>query len=296
MSRLPRFRYRDDESSSTNTIIGVFAGAVAGFAVGMLVAQRVGGFSGLTSKLRRRRGTTAGVRDDALHGAHGVAEDEDDFEDVDEDELESEDYDESLEEHVLEAFRNDPILSERAIDIGSLNDGVIELAGWVEDEDESEHAVTIARGVPGVTTVVNRIAIGDEERRFEEAARRVREGDPALTEARWEGRGVGTGRRRQGTSDEPDRHADPRVELEDRWQGVDEGVRNAADDTTGVAERRTRAKRTVRGDRTGGSPIAPTGVPKGDHVANPLEADRQALDVDATQDMGDAPADRGDRF
>jgi len=295
MSRLSRFRYRDDESSSTNTIIGVFAGAVAGFAVGMLVAQRVGGFSGLTSKLRRRRGAAAGVRDESLHGAHGVADD-DEFDDVEEDELESEDYDETLEEHVLEAFRNDPILSERAIDIGSLNDGVIELAGWVEDDDESEHAVTIARGVPGVTTVVNRIAIGDEERRFEEAARRVREGDASLTEARWEGRGVGTGRRRQGTSDEPDRHADPRVELEDRWQRVDEGMRNAADDTMGVAERRTRAKRTVRGDRTGGSPIAPTGVPKGDHVANPLEADRQVPDVDATQGMGDAPADRGDRF
>jgi hypothetical protein len=132
---MSRFRYRDDESSSTNTIIGVFAGAVAGFAVGMLVAQRVGGFSGLTSKLRRRRGAAAGASEDALRGAHGVADEEDEFADVEEDELESEDYDESLEEHVLEAFRNDPILSERAIDIGSLSDAVIELAGWVEDED-----------------------------------------------------------------------------------------------------------------------------------------------------------------
>lgn len=293
---MSRFRYRDDESSSTNTIIGVFAGAVAGFAVGMLVAQRVGGFSGLTSKLRRRRGTGAGVRDDALHGAHGVADDEDEFEDVEEDELETEEADETLEEHVLEAFRNDPILSERAIDIGSLSDGVIELAGWVEDEDESEHAVTIARGVPGVTTVVNRIAIGDEERRFEEAAKRVRDGDASLTEAHWEGQGIGTGRRRQGTSDDSDRHADPRVELGERWQSVDEGVRNAADDTVGSAERRSRAKRTVRGDRTGGSSVAPTGVPKGDHVANPLDADRQVPRIDATQESGDAPADRGDRF
>jgi hypothetical protein len=231
-----------------------------------------------------------------LHGAHGVAEDEDEFEDVEDDELESEDYDESLEEHVLEAFRNDPILSERAIDIGSLNDGVIELAGWVEDDDESEHAVTIARGVPGVTTVVNRIAIGDEERRFEEAARRVREGDAALSEGHWEGQGVGTGRRRQGTSDDPDRHADPRVELEERWQSVDEGVRNAADDTGGSAERRTRSKRAVRGERTGGSPSSSTGVPKGDHVAHPRDADRQAPRIDATQETGDASADRGDRL
>jgi osmotically-inducible protein OsmY len=293
---MSRFRYRDDESSSTNTIIGVVAGAVAGFAVGMLVAQRVGGLSGLTSKLRRRRAAAAGVRDEALHGAHGVADNDDEFEDVEEDELESEEYDESLEEHVLEAFRNDPILSERAIDIGSLNDGVIELAGWVEDEDESEHAVTIARGVPGVSTVVNRIAIGDEERRFEEAARRVREGDASLTEAHWEGQGVGTGRRRQGNSEERDRHADPRVDLGERWQTVDEGVRNAADDTGGVAERRSRTKRAVRGDRTDGSPIAPTGVPKGDHVANPLDADRQVPRMDATQESGDAQADRGDRF
>jgi gas vesicle protein len=287
---MSRFRYRDDESSSTNTIIGVFAGAVAGFAVGMLVAQRVGGFSGLTSKLRRRRGAAAGVREDALHGAHGVAEDDEEFEDVEEDELESEEYDESLEEHVLEAFRNDPILSERAIDIGSLNDGVIELAGWVEDDDESDHAVTIARGVPGVTTVVNRIAIGDEERRFEEAARRVREGDASLTEAHWEGQGVGTGRRRQGTSDERDRHADPRVDLGERWQSVDEGVRNAADDTASLAERRTRSKRsTVRTDRA-------AGVPKGDHVAHPLDADRHIPRMYATQESGDAQADRGDRL
>jgi gas vesicle protein len=293
---MSRFRYRDDESSSTNTIIGVVAGAVAGFAVGMLVAQRVGGLSGLTSKLRRRRGTAARVRDEALHEAHGVADDDEEFEDVEEDELESEEYDESLEEHVLEAFRNDPILSERAIDIGSLSDGVIELAGWVEDDGESEHAVTIARGVPGVSTVVNRIAIGDEERRFEEAARRVREGDASLTETHWEGQGVGTGRRRQGTSDERDRHADPRVDLGERWQTVDEGVRNAADDTAGVAERRSRTKRTVRGDRTDGSPIAPTGVPKGDHVAHPLDADRQVPRMDATQEPGDAQADRGDRF
>jgi hypothetical protein len=147
-----------------------------------------------------------------------------------------------------------------------------------------------------VTTVVNRIAIGDEERRFEEAARRVRDGDPSLTEGHWEGQGVGTGRRRQGTSDERDRHADPRVELGERWQSVAEGVRNAADDSTSIAERRTRTKRTVRGDRTGGSPIAPGGVPKGDHVAQPLDADRQIPRVDATQDTGDAQADRGDRF
>jgi len=259
-------RYRDDESSSTSTVLGILAGAVAGFTVGMLVAQRVGGFSGLKAKIRRR--TTAAMPAEAMHGRYAEA---DDFDDIEEDELETEAYDAGLEDRVLEAFRNDPILSERAIDIGSISDGVIELAGWVENEDESRHAVTIARGVPGVDTVVNRIALGDEEERFEDTARRFRGGDPALNEARWEGQGVGTGRRRQGTSDEPDRHSSPKVELEDRWQDTQNSVRDAAEDIENVAERRSRTKRTARGDRTGGSPVSPSGVPKADHVANPLD-------------------------
>jgi BON domain-containing protein len=291
---MSRFRYRDDESSSAGIVIGAVVGAVAGFAAGMLVAQRVGGFSGLGSKIRRRG---AELREHGLRGAHAHDEEEDELEDYEEDDLETEAYDESLEERVLEAFRNDPILSERAIDIGSISDGVIELAGWVETEEEAEHAVTIARGVPDVDTVVNRIAIGDEERRMSRAARRAREGDIALTEARWEGRGVGTGRRRQGTSDEPDRHADPKVELQERWQGTDDALRNAAEDVEGVADRRaTRGKRSVRGDRTGGAPVAPTGVPKADHVAEPLQADRQAARVDATRDTGGADIERSDRL
>src|SRR5262245_28584966 len=155
------FRYRDEESS-TGTIVGVLVGALAGFAAGMFVAQRVGGFGGLTSKIRKRAGNRFG-----LAGGRDVEDEE--LEDYEEDELEAEEeYDESLEERVLEAFRNDPILSERAVDIGSIGDGIIELAGWVESDDEAEHAVTIARGVPDVATVVNRISIGDEERRLRE--------------------------------------------------------------------------------------------------------------------------------
>ncbi len=266
---MSHLRFRDDEPSSTSIVLGIVAGAVAGFAAGMFVAQRVGGFSGLRSKLRRRGAED--THEDAIRTRYASADADDEFADIEEDEFESDAYDAGLEDRVLEAFRNDPILSERAIDIGSISDGVIELAGWVEADDESRHAVTIARGVPGVDTVVNRITIGDEERRFEETARRFRDGDPALTEARWEGSGVGTGRRRQGTSAEPDRHSTPKVDLEDRWQDTSSALRNAAEDTEGVAERRSRAKRAVRGDRTGGSPVAPTGVPKGDHVAHPLD-------------------------
>src|SRR5262245_59393607 len=282
---MSRFRHRDDESSSTAIVVGALVGAVAGFAAGMLVAQRVGGFSGLTSKIKRRRGAR---HEEALTGAHSVAEEEEDeFDDVEEDEVEGETYDETLEERVLEAFRNDPVLCERAIDIGSLNDGVIELAGWVEDDNEAKHAVTIARGVPGVDTVVNRIAIGDEERRFDDAARKARAGDAALTEARWEGQRVGTGRRRQGTSTDPDRHATPKVDLEERWQRADAAIANAADDVQGVAERRAQSKRSPRGNRTGGSPVAPSGVPKADHVVNP---------VDAKADRGNAQREPTDRM
>jgi len=270
-------------------VLGVLAGAVAGFAVGMLVAQRVGGFSGLKSKLRRGDGAVPTSR-------HARDLEEDELEEFEEDELETGDEDEELEERVLEAFRNDPILAERAIDIGSISDGVIELAGWVENDEESHHAVTIARGVPGVDTVVNRIALGDEEERFAETARLAREGDASLAERHWEGQRVGTGRRRQGTSDERDRHEDPKVDLEDRWQGTDDAIRNAAEDIEGLADRRTRVKQNVRGDRTGGAPVAPSGVPKGDHVAEPLKADGRVVRGDASPNVRGTQPEQTDRM
>jgi hypothetical protein len=257
-------RFQDEDDSSTaGTVTSVLLGAVAGFAVGMFVAQRVGGFSGIANRMRRGA-EEAGER---LHRGHAVADDFAEYDDYEDDELEPGGTE--LEERVLEAFRNDPILAERAVDIGGIGDATIELAGWVNSEEEAEHAVTIARGVPGVDTVVNRIAVGEEEERLEEHVRHFAEGDESFTEARWEGRTVGTGRRRQGTSDEPDRHSDPRVELKERWTRTEAELAAAAEDTTGIAERRQREKKPVKGDRTGGSPIAPTGVPKGDHVAEP---------------------------
>jgi len=263
MSR--RFRYRDEESSSTSTILGVVAGAIGGFALGMYVAQRMGGLEGLTSKLRGLRGA-AGAKGSA---GHELPTDYDEFDDIEEDDLEGDGLEEGLEERVLEAYRNDPILCERAVDIGSIGDGIIELAGWVDTDEEAEHAVTIARGVPGVDTVVNRLAIGSEEEELADTMRAREAGDPAFSERHWEGNTIGTGRRRQGTSDEIDRHADPKVDLENRWSGKDAAMREAAEDPSS-AERRRRAAKSVRGDRTGGSPVAPTGVPKADHVANPV--------------------------
>lgn len=250
---MSRFRFRDDEPSSTSTIIGVLAGAIGGFALGMYVAQRVGGFEGLTARFKARKGS----------GSHEVPPtldlEDDEFDDIEEDDLEGDEADQGLEERVLEAFRNDPILAERAVDIGSIGDGIIELAGWVDTESESEHAVTLARGVPGVDTVVNRLAIGTEEAHLEENARRASRGDPAYAERHWEGNTIGTGRRRQGTSDEVDRHADPKVDLETRWSGTADAIKEAADDTGNSGARRRNAKGSGKGDPSGG-------VPKADHV------------------------------
>jgi hypothetical protein len=248
---MSRFRFRDDEPSSTSTIIGVLAGAIGGFALGMYVAQRVGGFEGLASRFKARKGAGSGEIPPSFDG-------EDEFDDIEEDDLEGDEADQGLEERVLEAYRNDPILAERAVDIGSIGDGIIELAGWVDTESESEHAVTLARGVPGVDTVVNRLAIGSEEAHFEENARRAAGGDAAFAERHWEGNTIGTGRRRQGTSDEPDRHADPKVDLETRWSGTADALKEAVDETDGSSRRRN-AKGSVKGERAGG-------VPKADHV------------------------------
>jgi hypothetical protein len=79
------------------------------------------------------------------------ATDEDDSEDAE------------LEERVLEAFANDPVLSERAIEIGSLSDGGITLAGRVHSAHEVTYASTIAGGTPGVVRVVNRLLVRADE-------------------------------------------------------------------------------------------------------------------------------------
>ncbi len=269
------FRYRDEESTSASALY-VALGALAGFAAGVVVAQQYGGISGLTTKLRERfSGAHGGDQDSDNAQLEAHAHDHDYGDDADEDE--DQDFDdedgpldaiEELEERVLEAFRNDPILSERAIDIGAIDDGIVELTGWVNADDESQQAVVIARGVPGVETVVNRLAVRAEEDLFDELADRYEDGDPSLTEGQWEGQGVGTGRRRQGTSAEIDRHEDPRTELEESV--MDDVFLDADDEATIKAERRARPKQPPRRGRADGSPVAPSGVPKSDHVAEPL--------------------------
>ena len=276
------FRYRDEESNVASALY-VALGALAGFAAGVVVAQQYGGISGLTSRIRDRIGAvrngSAGEEDDEAHlsaHSHDHEYDEDE-EDEYEDSGEPLDAAEELEERVLEAFRNDPILSERAIDIGAIDEGIVELTGWVNADDEAQQAVVVARGVPGVETVVNRLSVRAEEDLFDELADRYEDGDPSLTEGHWEGQSVGTGRRRQGSSAEIDRHEDPRVDLEEK--NLDKIYLDADEEADIKAERRKRAK-PARGGRADGSPIAPSGVPKSDHVADPLNAPNETAQGD----------------
>ena len=265
------FREEEEEESSSRTALLIAVGAAAGFAAGVLMAERFGGFRGLTDR----------IKDTFGGGTEG--EEDFDYEGLDEDEFDpdfDDDFDtpkgslngtEELEERVLEAFRNDPTLSERAIDIGAVEDKIIELTGWVNSEDESHQAVVVARGVPGVDTVVNRLKIRTDEDLFDDAAHHYEDGDPTFTERHWEGQQIGTGRRRQGTSEEIDRHADPRNKLEDRSLKEEQAFLAAADDIPDAAERRKVTKK-ARGGRTDGSAVAPSGVPKADHVAGPDSA------------------------
>ena len=85
---MSHLRFRDDEPSSTSIVLGIVAGAVAGFAAGMFVAQRVGGFSGLRSKLRRRGAED--THEDAIRSRYASADADDEFADIEEDEFESE--------------------------------------------------------------------------------------------------------------------------------------------------------------------------------------------------------------
>jgi Putative phospholipid-binding domain. len=270
----PPYVYEEEEEeSSSRSAIYIAIGAAAGFAAGVLMAERFGGFKGLTDR----------IKDTFGGGTEGPEEEEFDYEGLDEDELDP-DFDddvdtpkaslngaEVLEDRVLEAFRNDPTLSERAIDIGAVEDAIIELTGSVNSEEEAHQAVVVARGVPGVNTVVNRLTIRTDEDLFDDAAHHYEDGDPPFTERHWDGQQVGTGRRRQGSSDEIDRHADPKNILEDRSLSEDKAFMAAAED---IPEDTVRAKSTkkARGGRTDGSPVAPSGVPKADHVADPEHA------------------------
>jgi hypothetical protein len=179
----------DDQRSPLSAVVLVAAGALAGFALGMLAARHGGDLSSIVTRVRggsRRRGGA---------GAEPVSHDDDDDDDEESDDWDDDEDDDDddpsavaegdalrreIEERVLWAFTNDPILAERAIDIGALDDAEIELSGWVKDAAEARHAVTIAGGVPGVERVANELLVGKRERTLDKLARHH---DPGAREA-----------------------------------------------------------------------------------------------------------------
>ena len=67
----------------------------------------------------------------------------------------------ALDARVLVAFSNDPVLASRDVEIESGDNATIVLHGRVHTAREVEHAVTIARGVPGVAAVRQHLSVRD---------------------------------------------------------------------------------------------------------------------------------------
>lgn len=64
-----------------------------------------------------------------------------------------------LERRLLRALQEEPVLSERAIEIAVVGDGVVELTGSVHAIEEVSRAAALARNVAGVNMVLNRIDV-----------------------------------------------------------------------------------------------------------------------------------------
>jgi hypothetical protein len=102
--------------------------------------------------------------DEEDNDADEADDDEDEEEDEEEDDEDEADEDEEpelsgLDARVLEAFSNDPILADRAVEIEDVGTGDIVLHGRVRNPSEVKHAVTMARGVPGVTRVREKLKV-----------------------------------------------------------------------------------------------------------------------------------------
>jgi hypothetical protein len=107
-------------------------------------------------------------------------------------------------------------LSERAVDIGAISPGIVELSGSVRSEAEADRAVHAANAIEGVRTVVNRLDVESEAR----AARRA--GAEGEAEGReWTGRNGGMSRRRQGRQTDPDQSDDAQPQTEKALRDAD---------------------------------------------------------------------------
>ena len=147
---------RREKASSPSTLL-LMAGVVAGAVLTLVVSNRLAGPTPKRSAAVRKRDARALLNRPSMHETTEFESADlgsDARNDADDIVLERE-----LEARVLEVFCNDPILSVRAIDLSADGAGTIELTGWVHATSEVKHAVTIARGVPNVLRVVERLAV-----------------------------------------------------------------------------------------------------------------------------------------
>ncbi len=166
------FRFRGRRQARSRTLLLVALGAIGGLALGVVLADRTGGVEGLTSRVRNARHRRRADIDDAesvepgSDPAEECAPDDVDNETADPVELFdalADPDDAEIEARVLEVFRNDPTLRGRAIDIGAIGNGIVELTGWVYSADELAYALTLARGVPEVVDVMDSLAVRDTD-------------------------------------------------------------------------------------------------------------------------------------
>jgi hypothetical protein len=179
-----------------NAALWLAVGTAAGVLLGVTLADRAGGrrllrritgalttFENLTGQFDKLSGRSAAkgeipddddlddddedldeygaLDEEPVSMAYAVADDEDDY-DMTEDEgsgFEPDVEGDYIDERVLTAFEQDPILAGRDIEIDEPEPAVIALSGRVPSAEDATHAVTIARGVPGVERVENYIRI-----------------------------------------------------------------------------------------------------------------------------------------
>ena len=162
-----RHRLVESESPSHAPLIAAVAGGLAGVTLGVILAHNLGGIAGIKKRLRSMLGKGGAFDLDAMREfadeAFAGAE-EFDYEWGEEvEESAASESARALEASVLAAFMADPILRDRAVDIGATSDSEIELAGWVHSKSERMRATAIARRVSGVETVVNQLLVGDPD-------------------------------------------------------------------------------------------------------------------------------------
>jgi hypothetical protein len=198
-------RHRDSAASS------FLVGAAAGLALGMLLSRTRRSRSDEDRFAARAGAAVRRLRPGRLYRLAAEQEELD-----------------GLEDAVLNCFLNDEVLRDRAIDIGAISPGIIELSGIVTSDEESHRAVALANGVEEVRTVVNRLDVGSNQG-SSGIRRRFDFDDAAGTFTRHEARVGGMGRRRQDPATDPDRRDDSQKLREralaaaDRDQLRDEG-------------------------------------------------------------------------